>query len=119
MFSSSSFDQRRNVTVETIKEVNLPNPKADNYAIIRADVVNGYLLVEIQYHDCTNYEGKKIMIFKCTLSQLLNQKLIDPHFSNNSNYHSPIARFEPTPLGWENARRAASVFKTNRCHDKI
>lgn len=111
---SSSYDQRKYTTVETLKEVNLPNPESDNYTIIRADVVNGYLLVEIKYHDCTNYEGKKIMIFKCTPSQLLNQKLIDPHFSNNSNYHSPIARFEPTSLGWENARRCASVMKTNR-----
>jgi len=103
-FSSSSFAQ------PIIEQVNLPNPKPDNYNIVRSLVVNERLIIEIKYHDCTNYEGCKIMVYECTLDDLKKQKLIDPHFCNNRNYFSPIARFEPTKQGWINACALANVL---------
>ncbi|MCP4520978.1 MAG: hypothetical protein GY827_04670 [Cytophagales bacterium] len=87
---------------EKIEEYeSLPNPNPNNYKVIRHYQSGKFLLVELKYLDCTNYEGNKIMLYKdCTMTQLLEQKLIDPHFSNNPNYYSPIARFEPTDEGW-------------------
>ncbi len=78
----------------------LPNPRPDNYKIIRHQKLKSFLVIEIQYLDCINYEGRKILVFKCELEDLLKQKLIDPHFSDNKNFISPIARFEPTEEGW-------------------
>lgn len=97
-FSSSSFDLKKNQ-----KDLKQPNPKPNNYDIIRSIVINEYLVIEIKYPDCINFEGKKIMVYRCELKDLVKQKLIDPHFSESKKYYSPIARFEPTNEGWDNA----------------
>jgi len=88
------------------------NPNPDNYKIVRASEVGSSLVVEIKYHDCTNYEGKKVLVFEnLTLLDLVNQKSIDPHFfPSGSKYKSPIARFEPTERGWEWARSFAATL---------
>jgi hypothetical protein len=107
-FSKSSADESVSIfshwkdesDIKTVViEKSLPNPKPDNYKILRRKTIGEYLMVEIQYLDCTNYEGRKILVFKCKLQDLLKQKLIDPHFSENKNFISPIARFEPTEQG--------------------
>ncbi len=114
MFSSSSQDNGRSRSMfgskssssferNTTEYINLPNPKPDNYKLVRSEVVKNHLVIELKYLDCTNYEGRKIMVYKCTLNELMKQKLIDPHFCDNENYFSPIARFEPTEQGWSNA----------------
>jgi hypothetical protein len=90
------------------------NPDPSKYDILRNKIVNGYLVIEIKYQDCINYEGRKIMIFECGLYDLKKQKLIDPHFSDNSEYLSPIARFEPTERGWKNACLFAGVLPSNK-----
>lgn len=109
-FSSSSYDEDNSVfdkpklKKQLDKISNLPNPKPNNYSIIESKLFGKYLIVKIIYHDCTNYEGVKIMVYKdCTIEDLINQKLIDPHFSESNNFKSPIARFEPTDSGWDNA----------------
>ena len=76
------------------------NPDPNNYKIIRAREINGFLLIELQYPDCTNFEGRKILLYKCSLINLVNQKTIDPHFFNDEKIISPIARFIPTDEGW-------------------
>ena len=44
---------------------------------------------------------EEILVFKnVDLEDLMNQKKIDPHFSENKKYFSPIARFTPTEEGW-------------------
>jgi hypothetical protein len=59
----------------------------------------------MQYPDCTNYEGNKILVFRgVTLIDLVNQRQIDPHFFKDAKVKSPIARFEPTPQGWTMAQ---------------
>lgn len=94
--SSSSFDDSNTPVV--------PNPR--NYRIITSISNAKYLLIAIEYPDCINYEGKKILVFEgIGLTDLLKQKYIDPHFSDNKQYHSPIARFEPTEKGWDYATR--------------
>jgi hypothetical protein len=78
-----------------------PNPQPHRYKILKALRVRNYLIVKIKYLDCTNYEGVKILVYQgIRLADLKKQKLIDPHFSENKKYNSPIARFEPTEKGW-------------------
>lgn len=80
------------------------NPDPFNYTIVESVQKNNFVLLKIRYHGCTNYEGLKILLFKDVfLHDLLNQTSIDPHFSDNNSYHSPIARFEPTNFGWNMA----------------
>ena len=97
MMSSSSYDSS-----PKIKVVHAGNPDPENYTILRSCKYKKYLLVEVRYPDCTNYEGHKILLYKkTTLKDLLIQGSIDPHFAANKEKHSPIARFEPTDEGWE------------------
>lgn len=122
--SSSRFDKKRSgnmlarnagsgsrvVYVKQEPET-LPNPRPDNYQIIQSISIGDYLIVEIRYLDCTNYEGRKILVFKdCSMLELKEQKLIDPHFSDDKSFHSPIARFEPTAEGMFHAKMFARTM---------
>lgn len=80
------------------------NPNPENYKVLRSLQLGKYLIVIIQYPDCKNYEGKKIMVYESDIETLLAQKKIDPHFSNNTNFKSPIARFVPNYSGWNMAK---------------
>lgn len=102
--SDSKFSKVEVVTQTETKYKSLPNPKPDNYKILMWQSVGHNLVIMIKYLDCTNYEGKKVLVFEnCTLNKLQKQKLIDPHFSENKKFFSPIARFEPTERGWGHA----------------
>lgn len=98
-------------TVESTNKPVIPqgNPNPLNYEIIKTfERVTGrrtnYLLVDIKYPNCTNYEGRKLLLYQnVSLCQLKLQKQIDPHFCESMDYFSPIARFEPTKEGWEMA----------------
>lgn len=100
--SSSSFEEDRPLMAGGFAVgISLPNPNPRNYSIQKVKTVKGCLIIKIKYHDCTNYEGVKILVYKgCTIEQLEEQQYIDPHFCENPKYHSPIARFEPTEHGW-------------------
>lgn len=106
---SSSYcdsDQRAPTFIERIVEkfVPVPNPNPKNWSVLRYREWKGYLIVEMKYPDCTNYEGRKVLVYENTrLEDLKAQKLIDPHFSTNKKFKSPIARFEPTIRGWNMA----------------
>ena len=80
------------------------SPDPSNWQVIKSEQLGEYLVVMLQYPNCKNYEGKKIMVYRgITLEQLMAQKLIDPHFSDNPKYASPVARFAPTDEGWKMA----------------
>jgi hypothetical protein len=81
-----------------------PSSNPENYEILRSLQMGKYLIVEIKYPDCKNYEGKKIMVYEGDIKQLVSQKKIDPHFSDNCAFKSPIGRFEPTNRGWNMAK---------------
>lgn len=89
-----------------------PNPNPLRFQVIEHVERNGFLLVEIQYDDCTNYEGRKLLLFKdVSFTALMNQAVrvgIDPHFSDEAAHHYPCARFEPTDFGRALAWRACS-----------
>jgi hypothetical protein len=87
-----------------------PNPNPFRFDVVEAEHINGFLLLVIKYPDATNFEGLKILLFDrgVTLDALLQQRAIDPHFSDSQEYIHPIARFEPTGRGWNLARKACA-----------
>jgi hypothetical protein len=99
-------------------------PDAERFDILDIEEVGSssntiptYLVVKVQYPSCSKcaYEGVKIMVFaKCTLKDAIRWKRIDPHFREQASavdIHSappPIARFQPTPEGWQDAMAYAN-----------
>lgn len=78
-----------------------PNPKPDKYQVLEVVEDGKYLLMKLKYDGCTTYEGTKVLLFEnVKLIDLMNQKLIDPHFSDDRMYKYPMARFVPTKDGW-------------------
>ena len=106
-FSSSSFDD--NLSENKISLT--PDPKI--YRILREKRINNFLILKINYPQSINYEGNKILVFKnCSILDLVQQKEgIDPHFSDNDNLISPIARFKPDEEGWKMAEFFVENFK--------
>lgn len=98
--SSSRYDTPVERVVEKVVIKNLPNPNPYNY-----------LIVLINYPDCKNYEGNKVLLYKdIKIKDLKKQDSIDPHFSNNKLKHSPIARFVPTISGWQMALKLVDTL---------
>lgn len=59
-------------------------------------------IVEVQYSGCTNFEGRKIMVYeRRTIDDFRVIYALDPHFADDLS--SPIARFNPR-RDWELAR---------------
>lgn len=118
IYDKSDRERAIYITVPTVKErvierviEKLPNPNPRNYRLKRSrrfgkkTGLGSYLAVEINYPDCTNFEGNKILVYEDTkLIELTRQGSIDPHFAANTHFKSPIARFVPTPKGWTMAR---------------
>lgn len=104
-FSSSSYDGGAIIGP-------LPNPDPNHYKILYYEKVGNYLIVKIHYYGCTNFNGDKILMYEnCNISDLSKQGKLDPHFSENKNYLSPIARFEPTSKGLNLARTLVNSLK--------
>lgn len=86
------------------KQMKSTNPNPYNYKVLEATMVRNLLVVKINYPDCTNYEGNKILVFhNAKLEDFINLKSIDPHFSKNEFGVHPIARFQPTDDGMKMA----------------
>lgn len=104
--SYSSYETDRSYKPNKLGNVFRPDPNPDpsNFKVLRFEHVDHHLVVEILYPNCTTYEGRKILVYRnCTLENLLSQKTIDPHFSNNPKFYSPFMRIEPTEYGWQMA----------------
>jgi hypothetical protein len=82
----------------------MPDPR--RFEILRGfNVANKdttWAILEVYYPDCTNYEGRKILVYKGTTTyRIRNYDKLDPHFTEGPI--TPFARFEPTEEGWEGA----------------
>lgn len=87
------------------------NPDPSKYIIQYHERHGDFLLLHIYYEGCTNFEGNKVLLFKdVSLPDILRQELIDPHFCDNKNFISPIARFEPTPQGIKLAKKCMGLL---------
>jgi hypothetical protein len=113
--SSYSYSPPRSYTPPAPK---LPNPDPSNYEWVQEKSFSGpggdYLVVELHYPDCTNFEGNKILVYKGFVNfrhiEKANKKLIDPHFCDSADHVNPIARFIPDKMGWLYATSFAETF---------
>ncbi len=111
IFRSSSCACESPSVIEKVVEVvrsEQPSPPANpnprNFKLLKVEEVGKFIIAMVQYPDCDNYEGVKILVFhNLSQEQLLNATFLDPHFCNGSHY-APIARFRPGPDGMECAR---------------
>lgn len=65
---------------------------------------HGHVLL-VRYHDCTNFEGDKVLVFR---GQYKERTRLAPHFSTAPD--SPFARFIPTKEGIKAAIKLAESF---------
>lgn len=69
--------------------------------MLKTQAVGSALVAEVQYEGCTNYEGRKILVYeKLSDGELLQLRFLDPHFCDSATHKSPVARLEPTQRGW-------------------
>jgi hypothetical protein len=99
---SRSFSSYENCS-STPQPIKDGNPDPNNYTITDIHETAKGCVMLIIYPDCDNYEGRKILLFNKSSNEVKAQGVIDPHFSNNEKYISPIARFVPNKDGWEMA----------------
>jgi predicted metal-dependent HD superfamily phosphohydrolase len=105
-FTSCSHDKEPQTIIKYVTEEVTQNPNPRKFVIRKTKRVGKFLLAEISYPDCTNYEGRKILIYEnINETQLRKLKFLDPHFCDGKHI-SPLARFEPTDRGWQ----YASIF---------
>ena len=82
------------------------NPDPSRFTILGAyecPLHHGYVAVQIQWHGVGNYEGRKILVYRATKAEIMRAERLDPHFAAERGPLVPIARFEPTTLGWRMA----------------
>lgn len=90
-----------------------PNPNPSRWKLLDSTIYDNAVVLLVQYLDCTNFEGKKVIVYegdsatvwKVFLKRGWHPKL-DPHFTDKGL--SPIARFPPTKRGAELADKLAS-----------
>lgn len=91
------------------------NPDPERFEVMKHQQIGDFLLLMVKYPNCTNYEGKKILVYyKIDLGKMLSQRSLDPHFCNNAKVVSPVARFEPTDRGWKMAELLCSAWKEDK-----
>lgn len=75
------------------------NPDPKNFKVLKVCQINKHLVVKVNYPNCTNFGGDKILVFlNRTDKSIIMAKELDPHFADDEN--SPFARFKPTNKGW-------------------
>ena len=101
-FGMRNSIRKNGLTYETEK-VSKFDPNPTRFMIRKFNEKNGNLAILVNYPNCKNYEGEKIIVFKnTTWEQVRNLKELDPHFTEE-NTIKPFARFEPTNEGWLSA----------------
>lgn len=86
-----------------------PNPDPKNFRIRRIETFTNAVVLLVQYPDCTNFEGKKVMVYRgTTVNDILSTDELDPHFTESTL--APVARFEPTDEGWRFACQFARTL---------
>jgi hypothetical protein len=86
------------------------NPHPRHYRVFKSAEVGEYVVVWVIYANCTNYEGKKILVFRNypTFWEDIVMNGMDPHFFRER--YSPIARFVPTDYGWSMAMHLVEIL---------
>ncbi len=81
-----------------------PNPNIFKFL----QIIQGsrYLYVEVLYPNCTNFEGRKILVMDCTVTDVAYMKVLDPHFLEGNKI---IARFRPNEEGKSLAKKLINL----------
>lgn len=92
-----------------------PNPNPGNFRVLKAESIGPFLAVKVLYPDCTNYEGRKILVYRgITIEDFCRETRVDPHFSDDKVASPLIARFVPTEQGWEYAKLFCHIASKER-----
>lgn len=75
------------------------NPNPFRFTILDYMTHQGNTLVKINYPDCTNYEGNKLLLIARNINEIRAWNKLDPHFIEGRT-NGMVARFEPTDFGW-------------------
>lgn len=96
-------------TCSTAPTQSAPNPDPSRWMLINKwEFAHAYVL-HVEYCDCTNFEGRKVMVFAGEYHEAMLLMRLDPHFSEDDR--SPIACFKPTPDGLRLAAAFAESYK--------
>lgn len=90
-------------TPYTPASITRPNPNPYRFRVARTREFGSYSALWVNYPDCTNYDGDKILVVKGGAG--LFSKL-DPHFIEG-NSPKILARFIPNEWGWDMACKLA------------
>jgi len=105
-------DEEIKALQDQLQQLRDENPNPGDWVLLEDCQHGPYLVVKLQYPKCKNHKGVKVLVFQATLSQVVKQKIIDPHFGAEDSTKIagqpdkmiyPIARFAPTLLGWNDA----------------
>lgn len=82
-------------------------PDPFNYVIKRTvRSPNGeYILAEVNYPNCKNFSGNKLLVVKTDLVTFIGRNSLDPHFLEEGSDMEVLARFRPTEEGWRAGRK--------------
>jgi hypothetical protein len=83
-----------------------PEPNPHNWKILEIYVYKNSHILVVEYPNCTNFEGKKVLIIK---GKFQEKKVLDPHFSED--FPELIARFRPTNEGIKMAMDFANLLE--------
>lgn len=94
-------------------------PRPDNFERLDYQEFGPYLVLKLNYPNCTNFGGDKVLVVKAPLKDFIVAKHIDPHFAAATSTKArslppPEARFPPTKQGWENACKFASLLANSK-----
>ena len=75
------------------------DPSPTNFKVLKHQFVGGNTVAVVEYPNCTNFEGKKVLVW-LGRQPVDTWTHLDPHFNNPSkDSHTPFARFRPTAEG--------------------
>jgi hypothetical protein len=85
------------------------------FQLIQSQQVGSFVVAQIKYTTCTTFDGNKIIVFDgMKIDDLMKLKTIDPHFSEEVKNCHPIARFMPTPEGWNHAIKFCEMLSVEQ-----
>ena len=90
----------------------LQDPDPAKFKILWLEQRGPYVFATIEYPNCVNYDGLKMLVFKTTKDELQKRILIDPHFDESDP--TLIARVRPTNEGITEAVEAFEALKNKR-----
>jgi hypothetical protein len=109
-FSSAPYvaAEVRETRIPKVQQLNTvegnPNPK--NFRILQSERIGRFVILLVNYPDCNNFEGDKILVFEgVSVDELQSLTSLDPHFCDSKVHPSPLARFVPTLNGWVHATK--------------